>query len=47
MKAFYKQMPFLTIGFRTGVLAYSKNLETEVKPIPGNPYGNVFEWKMG
>jgi len=47
MKAFYKQMPFLTIGFRTGVLAYSRNLETEVIPIPGNPYGNVYDWKMG
>lgn len=47
MKAFNKQMPFLTIGFRTGVLAYSKNLDTEVKPLPGNPYGNVYQWKMG
>ena len=47
MKAFYKQMPFLTIGFRTGVLAYSSNLDTEVTPLPGNPYGNVSDWKLG
>lgn len=46
IKAFYKQMPFLTIGFRTGVLAYSRNLDTEVRPLPGNPYGNVYEWKF-
>lgn len=46
MKGFYKQMPFLTIGFRTGMLAYSRNLKTDVVPLPGNPYGNVFDWKL-
>lgn len=47
IKGFYTQMPFLTIGFRTGVMAYSRNLKTEVTPLPGNPYANVTEWKMG
>ncbi|MBQ8062613.1 MAG: ABC transporter substrate-binding protein [Clostridia bacterium] len=47
MKGFYKQMPFLTIGFRTGVLAYSRNLKTAVKPLPGSPYDNVTEWQLG
>ncbi len=44
VKAFYKQMPFVTIGFRTGVLAYSRNLKTEPAPLPGNPYANVCDW---
>lgn len=47
IKGFYTQMPFLTIGFRTGVMAYSRNLKTEVTPLPCNPYANVTEWKMG
>ena len=47
LKAFTKEMPFLTIGFRTGVLAYSRNLKTEVAPLPGNPYANVTDWVMG
>lgn len=46
VKAFYKEMPFLTIGFRTGVLAYSRNLKTEVAPLPGSPYGNIWDWEM-
>lgn len=46
VKSFYSQMPFLTIGFRTGVIAYSRNLDTEVVPLPGNPYANVTDWKL-
>ena len=46
IKAFYKQMPFLTIGFRTGMLAYSYRVKTEVVPVPGNPYANVMDWKL-
>lgn len=46
VKAFYKQMPFVTIGFRTGVLAYSRNLKTEPAPLPGNPYANVSDWEF-
>ncbi len=46
VKSFYSQMPFLTVGFRTGVLAYSRNLDTEVVPLPGNPYANVTDWKL-
>ena len=46
VKAFYKQMPFLTIGFRTGMLAYSRNMKEDIVSIPGDPYGNVTDWKM-
>ena len=45
-KSFEKQMPFLTIGFRNGVLAYSRNMKDEIVPIPGNPYGNVMDWEL-
>lgn len=47
IKGFYKQMPFLTIGFRTGLLAYSTRVKSDVLPLPGNPYANVMDWKFG
>ena len=47
IKGFYKQMPFLTIGFRTGLLAYSTRVKSDVLPLPGNPYANVMDWKLG
>lgn len=47
VKGFQKQMPFLTIGFRTGVLAYSRNLADDlVNPLPGNPYAGVEKWEL-
>lgn len=46
LKAFQKQMPFVPLAFRTGVLAYSRNMEMDVKPIAGNPYANVYEWEL-
>lgn len=46
VKGFYTQMPILTIGFRTGVMAYSRNVKNEVAPRPGNPYANVSEWEL-
>ena len=46
VKAFYAQMPFVTIGFRTGVLAYSRNMENEVEPLAGNPYAGVWNWEL-
>ena len=46
IKAFNKEMPFIVIGFRDGVLAYSRYLETDAKVLPGNPYANVYEWTV-
>lgn len=46
VKAFYKQMPILPIAFRTGMLAYSRNMNEEVVPLPGDPYANVTDWKL-
>ncbi len=44
MTLFYDNQPFIPVAFRTGVLAYSRSVETEVKPLPHNPYANIFDW---
>lgn len=44
MTLFYESQPFVPVAFRTGVLAYSRSVETEVDPLPNNPYGNIFNW---
>ncbi len=41
---FYDSQPFVPIAFRTGVLAYSRSVETEVVPLPHNPLANVMDW---
>ncbi len=41
---FYDNQPFIPVAFRTGVLAYSRSVETEVNPLPHNPYANIFDW---
>ncbi|MDD6807096.1 MAG: ABC transporter substrate-binding protein [Oscillospiraceae bacterium] len=42
--AFSAETPFIPVCFRNGVLAYSRAIETEVNPLPGNVYGNVTDW---
>ena len=44
VKAWDETTPFLVIGFRNGVLAYSRSNEADVRILPGNPYANVYEW---
>lgn len=44
VKAWDETTPFLVIGFRNGVLAYSRGNEADVRILPGNPYANVYEW---
>ncbi len=44
MTLFNESQPFIPVAFRTGVLAYSRSVETEVAPLPNNPYGNIFTW---
>ena len=41
---FNENPPFIPIGFRQGILAYSRNINSEIKPLPQNPYANIFEW---
>ena len=40
-------MPCLTVAYRSGLVATSKSLETEPVMLPGDPYANVWEWKIG
>lgn len=44
MKSFDSALPFIPVGFRTGILAYSRSIETVVKPSPGNVFSNLTEW---
>lgn len=44
MTLFYDNQPFVPVAFRTGVLGYSRSVETEVKPLPHNPYANIYDW---
>lgn len=45
-KFYYGEMPFVTIGFRNGVLAYTRNIKGDVKVLPDNPLSNVENWNM-
>lgn len=44
LTAFFDKQPFIPIGFRNGVLVYSRSVGSEVKPLPENPYANLMEW---
>lgn len=44
MTLFYDNQPFVPVAFRTGVLGYSRSVETEVTPLPHNPYANIYDW---
>lgn len=47
LNQYQAEMPFLTVAYRSGLLATSKSLETEPVMLPGDPYANVWEWKIG
>lgn len=41
---FYDSQPFIPVAFRTGILGYSRSVQTEVKTLPQNPYANIYDW---
>ena len=43
-KLFDNFSPFIPIGFRKGILAYSRNINSEVRPLPESPYANIKDW---
>lgn len=43
---YQKKMPFLTLAYRNGLLAYSKDLANKPVPLPGNPYADAYQWKV-
>ncbi len=43
---YQKHMPFITIGYRGGMLAYSKDLKEKPNPLPGDPYADVSKWQV-
>lgn len=45
-KLYYGEMPFVTIGFRNGVLAYTRHMKGKTEVLPGNPLSNVEKWKL-
>lgn len=46
VKDFENTMPFVTVAVRNGVLAYSRNVQTEVKTMPGSVFSNLTEWSV-
>ncbi len=43
---FESTMPFVPVAIRNGVLAYSRDVENEVKSTPGNVFSNLTEWSV-
>lgn len=43
---YQKKMPFLTLAYRNGLLAYSKDLANKPVPLPGNPYADAYQWEV-
>lgn len=46
VKEFESTMPFVPVAIRNGVLAYSRDVENEVKSTPGNVFSNLTEWSV-
>ena len=46
VKDFENTMPFVPVAVRNGVLAYSRSVQTEVKPMPGSVFSNLTEWSV-
>ena len=44
VNAFYEEMPFVTVGFRNGIVVYERNMSIDIKPLPQNPLSNIYEW---
>jgi hypothetical protein len=43
---YLKQMPYLTLAYRSGLLAYSKDLGKAPHPLPDNPYADAWQWEV-
>jgi len=46
MAVFNDDMPFIPVAFRMGILAYSRELQAEVNPLPNNVFANLAEWSL-
>lgn len=43
---FYNELPFIPIGYRRGVLAFSRHIAVEVKSCENDLYQNIGEWYL-
>lgn len=43
-EAFYGEMPFVPLCFRSGVLCYSRSIKSAVTASKQNPYENIADW---
>lgn len=41
---FYEVMPFVTVGFRNGVICYTPNMTTDITSLPNAPFANVADF---
>ncbi len=44
---YQKNMPFITIAYRNGLLAYANDLKTAPNPLPDSPYADAYDWDVG
>lgn len=44
-KLFFKEMPFIPLLFRSGIVAYNGNISTELVSTPTDIYDNILDWK--
>lgn len=44
-KTFFKNMPFIPLLFRSGIVAYNANITTQLVSTPSDIYYNIFDWK--
>lgn len=42
--AYRNEMPFITVGFRNGIVFYRRSLSANVKTLPNDPYANIDQW---
>jgi len=46
LENFYAELPFIPIGYRRGVLAFSRRIAVEVKSCENDLYQNIGEWYL-
>jgi len=44
LDGFYSELPFIPVCYRSGILAFSRNIAVEVKSHENDLYQNINEW---
>ncbi len=44
-KIFAKETPFIPLLFRSGIVAYNRNIQTQIVATPSDVFDNITDWK--